>query len=152
MRCKRLLSMWLVLGGAAALTVVLCSGLARAESPPRPWLCRELPVFSAPQPLHWSAVRRGSGDWLMTFMRYDPSGGGHDGFTVVATQMLRSRTSGRLGRGRYYAAALYRKGGHWICPANASDYDDLPAHEISEICFGEDVNSCDVKLTATSVY
>lgn len=151
MLCKCLLLMLLVAGCAAAFTLVF-GGPALAQSAPRPWLCRQLPVFSAPQPIYWSAVRRGSGEWLMTFMRYDPAGGGHDGFTVVARQPLHGRTSGRLSPGRYYAAALHRQNGHWICPANASDYDDLPAGEVSEICFGEDENSCDVKFTATSAH
>src|SRR4051794_8367193 len=87
----------------------------------RPWLCRSKPVFSSDKPVTYQAVNRGSGRWLMTFMRFDPSGLGHDGFTVTSTQDVGSSTEGTLDAGQWYAVALYRSGSHWICPGNARE-------------------------------
>ena len=74
---------------AALLITVAAPSSMAAE--PRPWLCRDVPVFSSAKPITWRAIAHGGGQWLMTFMHYDPSGG-HDGFTVVATADV-SRTA-----------------------------------------------------------
>ncbi len=137
------------------LTVITVAALAlgsissAAESEPRPWLCREIPVFSASQPMTWHATKAGEGRWLMAFMHYDPAGG-HDGFTLVSTHEVGSSASGTLAAGQYYAVALHRAANHWICPANASDSDELPAGTISQICYGHDDDSCDLKLMVKS--
>ena len=134
----------------AVLLVPLLAGLifvqgARAAEP-RPWLCRQIPVFSGGKAMTWRATKRGAGHWLMTFMHYDPAGG-HDGFTVVATSAVSgAAAAGTLDAGQYYAVALYRSGGHWICPANASANHAAAAGAISKLCYGEDDDSCDVQL------
>jgi hypothetical protein len=126
-----------------AVAVLASSSLA-AEA--RPWLCRQIPVFSAAKPMTWSAKRRGGGQWLMTFMRYDPAGG-HDGFTLVSSRQVGAGTSGTLEAGQWYAVALYRASGHWICPANASEEDKSGSSAIANLCYGRDEDSCDVNLT-----
>src|SRR5437870_4490723 len=74
----------------------------------RPWLCRAKPVFSSNKPMTYQAVNRSAGRWLMTFMRFDPSGLGHDGFTVSSTQDVANNSEGTLDAGQWYAVALYR--------------------------------------------
>ncbi len=139
----------LVLLLALLLAGTLCSRVARAAEP-RPWLCRQIPVFSGPKAMTWRATKRGAGHWIMTFMHYDPAGG-HDGFTVVATSEVNGgEAAGTLDPGQYYAVALHRSGGHWICPANASESHDAAAGAISNLCYGEDEDSCDVKLVVGS--
>ncbi|HXZ88438.1 MAG TPA: hypothetical protein VEF07_07685 [Candidatus Binataceae bacterium] len=113
---------------------------------PRPWLCRDKPVFSSDKPMTWEAANRGGGRWVLTFMHFDPAGG-HDGFTVASTQDLRGHTSGRLEAGQWYAVALYREGSHWICPGNARESDEPSPGVVSNLCYGEDPGSCPVKLT-----
>jgi hypothetical protein len=112
----------------------------------RPWLCRAKPVFSSDKPMTYEAVNRGGG-WLLTFMRFDPSGLGHDGFTVSSTQDVAGRAEGTLDAGRWYAVALYRSGGRWICPGNAGESGEPPAGVISTLCYGRDPGDCTVKLT-----
>ena len=134
------------------LLVVLPAGLIFAASvsatEPRPWLCRQIPVFSADKAMTWRATARGAGHWIMTFMHYDPAGGGHDGFTVVSTREVNGgEADGTLDAGQYYAVALHRLGQHWICPANASETHDARPAAISNLCYGEAEDSCDVKLT-----
>jgi hypothetical protein len=134
---------------ALALVVLGFTPIAApAATAPRPWLCREIPVFSSPQPMIWRAKKTGAGRWLMAFMRYDPAGG-HDGFTLVSTREVGSSASASLPAGQYYAVALHLMENHWICPANASDSEEPPARAISQICYGRDDDSCDVTLTIT---
>lgn len=113
----------------------------------RPWLCRAKPVFSSNKPMIYEATNRGGGRWLMTFMRFDPSGLGHDGFTVSSTKDIGARTEGTLEAGQWYAVALYRSGGHWICPGNAAESDEPAASVVSSLCYGRDPGECTVKLT-----
>ncbi|HLW69881.1 MAG TPA: hypothetical protein VKS22_04580 [Candidatus Binataceae bacterium] len=130
-----------------ALSAMLIAGstasLIAAE--PRPWLCRDVPVFSSAKPIMWRATLQGGGQWLMTFMHYDPAGG-HDGFTVVSTSNVRGNAAGALNAGQWYAVALYRAGDHWICPGNASDDDEPPGGAISSLCYGRGDDGCDVSL------
>jgi hypothetical protein len=134
-------------------TLLLLAGMLAARSAwsaqPRPWLCRQIPVFSGTTPMTWRATSRGTGSWLMIFMRYDPAGG-HDGFTIVSTQRVKSQTEGSLDAGQWYAVAQYSAGGHWICPANARESHDSAAGSISSLCYGEDEDACDVKLVVKS--
>jgi len=120
------------------------SPLRAAE--PRPWLCRDKPVFSSDKPMAYEAVNRGGERWMLTFMRFDPAGG-HDGFTVVATRPVSGHTEGTIEAGRWYAVALYREGGHWICPGNARENDKPAPGVVSNLCYGEDPGSCPLKLT-----
>jgi hypothetical protein len=117
---------------------------------PRPWLCRDKPVFSSDQPMTYQAVKRGTGRWLMTFMRYDPSGLGHDGFTVFSAQEVGTAAEGNLAPGQWYAVALYRAGGHWICPANARESELRSPGVVSSVCFGQEPDQCILRLTVRS--
>jgi hypothetical protein len=128
---------------AAMLIAAAASSSIAAE--PRPWLCRDVPVFSSAKPITWRATARGGGQWLMTFMHYDPSGG-HDGFTVVSTSDVRGSAAGALNAGQWYAVALYRAGDHWICPGSASDDDEPSGGAISSLCYGRGDDGCDVSL------
>ena len=110
----------------------------------RPWLCRAKPVFSSDKPMTYQASSRGGG-WLLTFMRFDPSGG-HDGFTVASVRDVGVNTQGTLDPGQWYAVALYRSGGHWICPGNAGESDEPATGVISDLCYGRDEGECTVKL------
>jgi len=130
---------------AAVATMGASSLASGAEA--RPWLCRAKPVFSSSKPMIYEANNRGGGSWLMTFMRFDPSGLGHDGFTVSSTKDISGRTEGRLDSGQWYALALYRSGGHWICPGNAEESDQPSSGVISSLCYGRDPGECTVKLT-----
>ena len=132
-------------GGALVLALLGVKSALAME--PRPWLCREIPVFSNDKPMTWTAKRAGAGQWVLTFMHYDAQGGGHDGFTVVATEPVSSAgVSGTLAAGRYYAVALHRAGEHWICPENASP-TGASAGYVTRLCYGEDADSCDVRMT-----
>jgi hypothetical protein len=113
----------------------------------RPWLCRTKPVFSSNRQMVYQATNRGSSRWLMTFMRFDPSGLGHDGFTVSSTREIGTRTEGRLDPGQWYAVALYLSAGHWICPGNAAESAEAGSSTISSLCYGRDLGECTVKLT-----
>ena len=135
--CCALVAVLVLLAGVSSY-----AGAAQA----RPWLCRTKPVFSSDKPMTYQAVNRG-GQWLMTFMQFDPSGLGHDGFTVSTTRDLTGRTDGTLDAGRWYAVALYRSGGRWICPGNARESDEPAPGVISSLCYGRDPGDCTVKLT-----
>jgi len=113
----------------------------------RPWLCRAKPVFSSDKPMTYEATNRGGGRWRMTFMRFDPSGLGHDGFTVSSSQDVAAHAEGTLDPGQWYAVALYRSSGRWICPGNAGESDEPSPGVISNLCYGKDSGECAVKLT-----
>jgi hypothetical protein len=132
---------------AAVLFGVVSIRPSRALEP-RPWLCRQIPVFSNNQPMTWKATRRGAGRWVLTFMHYDPAGG-HDGFTVVSTRDVDGSAQGTLEAGQWYVVALHRAGEHWICPANASP-TGASAGYVSSLCYGADEDSCDVRLIVQS--
>jgi hypothetical protein len=135
----------------AILTLITIGAASRAlAAEARPWLCRDKPVFSSDKPMTYDATNGGGGRWLMTFMRFDPSGLGHDGFTVAATQDIGSHTQGTLDAGQWYAVALYREGGHWICPGNARESDEPAQGVVSNLCYGEDPGECTVKLKVRS--
>jgi hypothetical protein len=128
-----------------ACLVTIGSGPRAFGAEARPWLCRTKPVFSSDKPMTYEASNRGGG-WLLTFMRFDPSGG-HDGFTVSSAQDVGVNTQGRLDPGQWFAVALYRSGGHWICPGNAGESDERVAGVISDLCYGREPGECTVKLT-----
>jgi hypothetical protein len=132
----------------AILTVAaVCADSQALGAEARPWLCRAKPVFSSDKPMTYEATNRGGGRWLMTFMRFNPSGLGHDGFTVSSTQTVAAHAEGTLDAGQWYAVALYRSGGHWICPGNAGESDEPSSGVVSKLCYGEDPGECAVKLT-----
>jgi hypothetical protein len=125
--------------------VTIGSGSAVFGAEARPWLCRAKPVFSSDKPMTYQASSR-RGSWLLTFMRFDPSGG-HDGFTVASARDVGVNTQGTLEPGQWYAVALYRAGGHWICPGNAGESDEPATGVVSDLCYGRDQGECTVKLT-----
>jgi hypothetical protein len=126
-------------------SLFLAPQLAHAAEP-RPWLCRDKPAVSDNQPMTYTAENRGGGQWVMTFMRFDPESG-HDGFDVVSTQDVNGHTEGTLDPGQWYAVGLYREGGHWICAGPATENRQYVAGVVRDLCYGEDAGSCDVKLT-----
>jgi hypothetical protein len=125
--------------------VVMASPVGAAEA--RPWLCRAKPVFSSSKPMSYQASKHDGGRWLMTFMRFDPSGQGHDGFTVVSSQDVAARSEGTLQAGQWYAVALFRSGGHWICPGNAGENERPSSGVLTDLCYGEEPGECAVNLT-----
>jgi hypothetical protein len=135
-------------GIVIAIVALALTSSARAwAAEARPWLCRIKPVFSSDKPMSYRAVNRSGGSWLMTFMRFDLGGGGHDGFTVAGERSIGAVTEGTLDPGQWYAIALYRQGGHWICPGEARENDEPGAGVVSDLCYGEDPGACSVKLT-----
>ena len=128
--------------------IVLLAGISPAAmaAEARPWLCRDKPVFSSSHPMNYEVSNRGGGRWLMTFMRFDLTGG-HDGFTVMATRDVAGHVEGTLEPGQWYAVALYREGGHWICPGNAQENDRPAAGVVSDLCYGEEPGSCPVRMS-----
>ncbi len=68
----------------------------------------------------YDASTRGGGHWVMTFMRFDPSGG-HDGFTVFDSREVSGQVSGTLERGQWYAVGMYREEGRWVCAGPAQE-------------------------------
>ena len=135
----------------AALATVAVLGLTvfapRANATePRPWLCRDKPVVSDRQAMTYVAENLGGGQWMMTFMRFDPASG-HDGFTVVSSQDVSGHIEGNLDAGQWYAVGLYREGGHWICAAPATENRQYVQGVVRDLCYGEDAGSCQVKLT-----
>jgi len=138
---------WNVLLLTIATTILMTTPFSRANATePRPWLCRDKPVFSSEKPIRYEADNSGGKRWVITFMHFDPTGG-HDGFTVVSTHDLQKHDAGSLEAGRWYAVALYREGGHWICPGNARESDKQGPDFIANLCYGEDPGSCPVRLT-----
>ena len=94
----------------------------------------------------YDASMRGSGRWVMIFMRFDPSGG-HDGFTVFDTRDVTGQITGPLESGQWYAVGMYDEGGHWICAAQAEESRQFVPGIVRDYCYGESAGGCDVKLT-----
>ena len=130
--------------GLVVAILALASVASAAE--PRPWLCRDKPVFSSQQPMNYRLAVTSRSRWQLFLMQFSP-GGGHDGFEIA--QMLSRTSSGQLPAGRYFAVALRSSGGNWICPPMVTDE---PAHSgtISDLCFGTDEGSCSVQFVVTS--
>jgi hypothetical protein len=139
-RATTILSMTILATGLLAAV----TKIAQAAEP-RPWLCRDKPVFSSGQPMTYDASVRGGGSWTMTFMRFDPTGG-HDGFTVFDSREINGQLSGTLERGQWYAVGMYREGGHWICAAQAQESHQFVAGIVRDLCYGASEGGCDVKM------
>jgi hypothetical protein len=134
---------------AAFPMAILAAGLIAAAparaSEPRPWLCRDKPVFSSNQPMTYDATMQGSGHWTMIFMRFDPSGG-HDGFTIFDSRDVIGQVTGSLERGQWYAVGMYREGGSWVCAGQAQENRQFVHGVVRDLCYGTEGGSCDVKL------
>jgi len=142
----RLLLLSLICAVALVSAIAIDAALAAA---PRPWLCRDKPVFSTSGPSRLDLTRNDSRHWQVFLMQFDPSGG-HDGFTITNTYDLGSgaRHAGEaLTQGRFFAVALYNSGGHWICAGPARD--ERSPGTIASICYGAG-GSCDVSLSVKS--
>jgi hypothetical protein len=131
----------------AAILAILFAGPAFADEP-RPWLCRDKPVFSYDRSMEYQVTARPGRQWRIFFMLYSPDAA-HDGFDIVNSREISSRgdpIGGNLAAGRYFAVALYREGGHWICPDYTHDDRNPKLGEVSNLCYGEDGPPCLVKL------
>jgi hypothetical protein len=146
---------------SARLIVLMTLGLmgaALAASParamePRPWLCRDKPVFSWNHPMAYELSARPGAEWRMFFMQFDPDSA-HDGFSITQMQELGpgSTVRGKLAPGRYFAVALRcRPGGLWICPSYAHESRKITPGIVSKLCYGDSESACDVNLLVTPV-
>ncbi|MGB8413529.1 MAG: hypothetical protein WCE23_11975 [Candidatus Binatus sp.] len=134
---------------STAATIAMLISRPAFAAQPRPWLCRDKPVFSSDRAMEYQVTARPGRDWRIFFMQYSPDAA-HDGFDIVNSRVLSSRgdpAAGSLAAGRYFAVALYRgSGGHWICPGYTHDDRDSKLGELSNLCYGEDGPPCLVKL------
>jgi hypothetical protein len=124
--------------------VIATASMAHAAEP-RPWLCRDKPVFSSTKQMRYRVTMTSRSRWQLFFMQFSP-GGGNDGFDIAQTS---SRTAtGQLSAGRYFAVALRNSGGNWICPP-VVDEEPPRGGKISDLCFGTDEGGCSVQLIVT---
>jgi hypothetical protein len=131
---------------AAVIATMLASPAVAQEA--RPWLCRDKPVFSYDRSMEYQASARPGRQWRLFFMQYSPDAA-HDGFDIVNSREIASRgdsIAGSLAAGRYFAVALYREGGHWICPNYTHDDHNPRLGEVSNLCYGDNGPPCLVKL------
>jgi len=130
----------------ALLAILFAVASSAHAAEPRPWLCRDKPVFSSQQPMNYRVTITSRSRWQLFLMKFSP-GGGHDGFDIAQT--FSRGSSGQLAAGRYFAVALRSAGGEWICPPMV---DAEPPHggTIADLCFGTDAGGCSVEFTATS--
>ncbi len=134
----------------SALCLAFESGAAVAE--PRPWLCRDKPVFSSDKPMRYEVKGRGKRHWRMFFMQFVP-GGPHDGFSIIASDDVKaggSEVRGELGSGQFFAVPLYLGvSGHWLCPREAREVNEARGPGvISSLCYSdEESGPCRVALT-----
>ncbi|MGH8013956.1 MAG: hypothetical protein ACREQ4_15820 [Candidatus Binataceae bacterium] len=133
--------------GMVLITVTALLGVFAASTKaeePRPWLCRDKPVFTANTPVKYG-VEGGRG-WVLTLMQFQ-LGSGHDGFTVVSTRSLGGSVQGHVAAGSYYAVAMYRRGDRWICPGYAREADEPKPGVVADLCYGEHYGDCRVRLS-----
>lgn len=134
----------------ALLTLALGFASVARAAEPRPWLCRDKPVFSDEHPMTYQAEARKGHEWHIFLMQFTP-GASQDGFEIVKTIELPRRggeASGQIAAGRYFAVALYHNAsGYWICPGYARDQSPRPLGVISSLCFSDEESGCKVKLT-----
>jgi hypothetical protein len=127
----------------AALALLTATPVLAQEA--RPWLCRDKPVFSYDRSMEYQVTARPGRQWRMFFMKYSPDAA-HDGFDIVDSREVRGDSSGNLAAGQYFAVALYRQGGHWICPDYTHDDRNPKLGEVSNLCYGNGGPPCLVKL------
>ena len=139
-----------VMAGSLALITAILLGLTRSSwaGEPRPWLCRDKPVFSDSHPMQYQVSAK-RGVWQIFFMQFQINAA-HDGFSILESRELsRTAQSGTLPSGQYYAVALYEKGGAWIC-SYGEDSSRAPG-DIKNLCYGpEDDPSCPATLSVKS--
>ncbi|HLI81455.1 MAG TPA: hypothetical protein VKV03_15810 [Candidatus Binataceae bacterium] len=130
----------------ALVASILAIASAAHAAEPRPWLCRDKPVFSSQQPMSYRVTMTSRSRWQVFLMQFSP-GGGHDGFDIAQT--ISRGATGQLAAGRYFAVALRNSGGNWICPPAVSE-EPTRGGTITDLCFGTDEGACSVELVVTS--
>ena len=140
------------LAAMVLISVALASTASAGE--PRPWLCRDKPVFSDSHPMRYQVSSKG-GSWQIFFMQLASFSGGesrgsHDGFTIVdSRQLSRTPQSGSLPSGSYYAVALFQRGGAWIC--SYGDEGSPSPGVIKNLCYSPiDNPGCPASLSVKS--
>jgi hypothetical protein len=129
---------------ASVIAIAMASAAHAAE--PRPWLCRDKPVFSSQRPMSYQLSTNSRSQWQLFLMQFTP-GGGHDGFDIAKT--VSGTSGGQLPAGRYFAVALHNVRGNWVCPAEVSE-QQRAAGVISNLCFAAPDGGCNVKFIVTS--
>ena len=129
---------------SVALFAVTISAPAFAQEA-RPWLCRDKPVFSYDRSMEYQVTASPGRQWRMFFMKYSPDAA-HDGFDIVDSREVTDGAGGNLAAGQYFAVALYRRGGHWICPDYTHDDRNPRLGEVSNLCYGDGGPPCLVRL------
>ena len=118
----------------ALITVGTFCSISAFAGEPRPWLCRDKPVFSDSHPMQYQAAAKGGGDWQIFFMQFQLNAA-HDGFSIRdSREMTKGGAVGTLPSGQYYAVALYRKGGVWVC-SYGEEASPAPG-TIKSLCYG----------------
>lgn len=141
--CMKLQSILIRTACGLVFAAMMVSAAHAAE--PRPWLCRDKPVFSADKPMLYEVGGHAGRAWQIFFMQFEP-GATHDGFEIVSAHRLAAKTSGKLSAGRYFVVAMHLAGGHWVCHESAET--SHPSGTVARICFSQDEsNSCRVDLT-----
>jgi len=138
-------TLWLI-----TLTVLAATASRARAAEPRPWLCRDKPVFSTSAPARLGLASHDSHRWQLFLMQFDPTGG-HDGFTITDSYSVspgNRAVDANLSAGRFFAVALYDSGGHWICPAPA--HDERSPGTIASLCYSAGGGACGVTLTVRS--
>jgi hypothetical protein len=119
---------------------------------PRPWLCRDKPVFSSDKPMQYELSARPGIQWQMFFMQFDPNAA-HDGFSISQAREIGMRGAtqrGKLPPGRYFAVALRRRSSEvWICPGYAHESSKIQPGIVAKLCYGESEPACLVDLLVT---
>jgi|SRR5215475_8423221 len=133
----------LVLAGMAILGAEFSVGAGE----PRPWLCRDKPVFSSERQMTYEVTTRGSQQWQLFFMQFSP-GAAHDGFSISHSQRVGAgHNTGKLPPGRYFAVPLYSQGsGVWVCPGYSREAD-RQAGMVTNLCYGESAPACPISLS-----
>jgi hypothetical protein len=135
----------------ALIGATLAPASARAMEP-RPWLCRDKPVFSSDKPMQYELSARPGTQWQMFFMQFDPNAA-HDGFSITQAREIGLRgvtEKGKLPPGRYFAVALRRRSGAvWICPGYVRESPKIQPGIVAKLCYGESEPACLVDLIVT---
>ncbi len=134
---------------AAAFATSILGWTAAFAGEPRPWLCRDKPVFSDSHPMQYDVAQKGGGAWQIFFMQFELNAA-HDGFSIKDSRMVtRSPQSGSLPAGQYYAVVLRNKGGVWVC--SYGEETSRPPGVISNLCYGAESGAdCQVTLSVKS--
>ena len=128
------------------LAMLAIASVAHAAEP-RPWLCRDKPVFSSQQPMSYRLTTNSPSRWQLFLMQFTPDAG-HDGFDITKT--VSGTSTGSLPAGRYFAVALRAVGGNWVCPAEVSE-PQRAAGTISNLCFAAQEGGCSVTFVVTAI-